>query len=66
MSENIDDPIEQIIRTLEMLIKTEYKIQEERSYSNHREVWRLRDEVYSPVREELKTLLRDLIKTKVD
>lgn len=66
MSENgNEDPIERLVSALETIITTKIKIQEEKSYSNHREVWKLREQVYDPAREELKNLLREIVKPDI-
>lgn len=60
------DKIEQLIEILETMIKTRIRIHEERSYSNHREVWKILDEVYDPARAQLKQALVEYIDEAVE
>ena len=67
MSENgKEDIIERLVQTLEVMMTTRDKMYEENTYANYRQVWKLREEAYTPAREELKVLLSELIKNKVD
>lgn len=58
------DPIETLMQLLERLMKTRNEIEEEKFYSNYREVIRLQNEVYEPSRNEFKRILRKLLDDK--
>lgn len=60
------DKIDQLIEILETVIKTRIRIHEERSYSNHRGVWKILDEVYDPARAQLKQALVEYVDEAVE
>ena len=55
-----------LVTALEDMIKIQDKIFEERSYSNHREVLKLRSEQYYPARDQFKHLLSEIIDEAVE
>lgn len=54
--------IEQLCNSLETIVKSRIKIEEERHYSNHREVWRLINLEYDPAIVDFKKYLRETIR----
>jgi RNase P subunit RPR2 len=50
---------------LEQIVKSRVKIEDERHYSNHREVWRIRDTEYNPAIKQLKIVLKELIQQEI-
>lgn len=55
-----------LVSALETMIKIQDKIFEERSYSNHREVWKLQEEKYDPARAQFKQILQEMIDEAVE
>lgn len=60
------EKLDVMVMALEDMIKIQDKIFEERSYSNHREVIKLRNEQYYPVRAQFKALLSEIIDEAVE
>jgi DNA replicative helicase MCM subunit Mcm2 (Cdc46/Mcm family) len=50
---------------LEKIITSRLKIEDERHYSNHREVWNINDTEYKPAFLDLKTTLKELIHQEI-